>query len=169
MRYTTLIDISSMPLYRNVNTRLVYMHLTLRAGYHAEDLDVYARSLRALAADVGITLAAVRHALLLLERAGLVTRVDGGLKVVKYIIPEFPTPRAEQAKKQRAAKKERIVAAAREEEGAAARRQLEQMAAYEASVKDTGKTGLQRFIDSLRERAAAGDKEAAISLRRYEK
>lgn len=73
MRYTTLIDIREWPsLYRNLNVRLVYLHLTLAAGYHDQNRDVIVVSIRQLAADVGITVAATRHALKMLTKVNLI-------------------------------------------------------------------------------------------------
>lgn len=75
MRYTTLIDISEYPqLYRSSSVRLVYLHLVLKSGFHDDDRDLCAVSIRRLANDCGLTVAATRHALGLLEKAAMITR-----------------------------------------------------------------------------------------------
>lgn len=88
MRYTTLIDITEYPdLYRNTNVRLLYIHLVLKAGYHDENRDVVALSLRSMAADTGLSFGATRHALKVLQKHGLVTIVNGRLSVRKWVAP----------------------------------------------------------------------------------
>lgn len=105
MRYTTIIDLREVgELYRNVNARLVYLHMVLASGYHEQDRDVVGISVRGLAAQTGCSVAAVRHALHVLEQAGLCSRQGGTLRVTKYVIPdEYAKPRArtkEQARQQ---------------------------------------------------------------------
>ena len=76
MRYTTIIDISEIqPIYRNVNARLVYLHLVLKSGYHDNDRDLVSISLRRIAAEVGLTLSATRHAISQLEKAQLLSSI----------------------------------------------------------------------------------------------
>lgn len=94
MRYTTLIDISEMPdIYRNPGTRLLYMHLALKAGYHDDDRDQVRLSLRQICGGSGLTLSAVRHALKQLERAKLVERQGDHLVIRKWFMEAPPTPR----------------------------------------------------------------------------
>lgn len=90
MRYTTIIDISEIePVYRNPNTRLVYLHLCLKSGYRTDDRDRIRISIRRLAWEVGITAAAARYALRQLEGAQLISYTEGGtFEVVKFIVPE---------------------------------------------------------------------------------
>lgn len=96
MRYTTLIDISELPqIYRNVNARLLYLHLVLKSGYHNDDRDLARISLRALASSVGLTLSATRHALHILGEAGLVAKEGDALRVRKWFVAEPPTPRTQ--------------------------------------------------------------------------
>lgn len=109
MRYTTIIDLREVPeLYRNVNTRLVYLHMVLASGYHEHDRDVVTLSVRGLAAQTGVSVSAVRNALHMLEQAGLCVRQGRTLRVTKYVIPdEYAKPRArtkEQARQQAIAK-----------------------------------------------------------------
>lgn len=94
MRYTTLIDITEQPaLYRNKNARLLYLHMVLKSGYHDNDRDILDKSFRILAAEVGLTLSATRHAVAQLEAAGLLKKEQGSWRVKKWIVQEIPTPR----------------------------------------------------------------------------
>lgn len=94
MRYTTLIDISELPdVYRNKNARILYMHMVLKSGYHDQDRDELAMSIRRLASDTGLTLSATRFALAQLEKAGLLKKEQRSWRVKKWIVQEIPTPR----------------------------------------------------------------------------
>lgn len=94
MRYTTLIDITEQPeVYRNVNARLLYLHMCLKAGWHDNDKDRLTASIRQLACDVGITVSACRHALGVLEGAKLIARRDNVWYVRKWFMDNPPTPR----------------------------------------------------------------------------
>lgn len=89
MRYTTIIDITETPaVYRNAHARLVYLHLCLKAGYRDSDRDRVTASIRTLARDTGLTIAATRHALRLLLRHQLLTRAEEGWEVRKFVQPE---------------------------------------------------------------------------------
>lgn len=97
MRYTTIIDITETDIYRNVNCRLVYLHLVCKSGYHDDDRDTLHLSIRRIAADVGITLSAARHAIAQLMAAQLLKRLDDGRwHVLKWIVASPPTPRRQQ-------------------------------------------------------------------------
>lgn len=100
MRYTTIIDISEIPtVYKSESVRLVYLHLVLKAGYHDEDRDRASVSFRRLAAAVGLTVSATRHALEVLQRAGLVTKAqDQAWIVKKWLVQEVPSPRTQTRK-----------------------------------------------------------------------
>ena len=95
MRYTTVIDISEMPeVYRNMTARLIYIHMSLKAGYHDVDRDLVRLSIRRLSADVGVTVSATRHALHQLERVGLLTREGDLWRVKKWVEEQQITTRA---------------------------------------------------------------------------
>lgn len=101
MRYTTIIDISEFPVvYHNRHACLLYLHMVLRAGYHDEDRDIFRGSLRILAAQVGLTLSATRHALALLQRVGLLAKTEQGWKVTKWVLTPTITARAKSVKEQ---------------------------------------------------------------------
>lgn len=99
MRYTTIIDITELDIYRNVSCRLVYLHLACKSGYHDDDRDTLHLSIRRIAADVGITVSAARHAISQLMAAQLLKRLDDGRwHVLKWIVATPPTPRRQQQK-----------------------------------------------------------------------
>lgn len=95
MRYTTVIDISEMSeVYKNTTARLIYIHMSLKAGYHDSDRDLVNVSIRRLSADVGVTVSATRHALHLLERSGLLTREGQLWRIKKWVEEQTITTRA---------------------------------------------------------------------------
>lgn len=95
MRYTTVIDISEMPeIYRNMTARLIYIHMSLKAGYHDSDRDLVNVSIRRLSADVGVTVSATRHALHLLVRSGLLVKEGQLWRIKKWVEEQTITTRA---------------------------------------------------------------------------
>lgn len=99
MRYTTIIDLRDFRrAYSNINVRLLYLHLVLASGYHAEDRDLCQLSLRQLAQDTGITLSAVRNAVKVLTQIGLLARQGDTWKVSKFVMPKEIPPRARASK-----------------------------------------------------------------------
>lgn len=164
MRYTTIIDISEIPaIYRNVNARLVYLHLVLKSGYHDNDRDLVRMSLRRIAAETGLSLSAIRHAVSQLERAQLLSRQGDIWFVKKWIIEQKISTRARTARQQKQIEIEaekRRENEKREQEAAIERQRREQIAAQ-------GKTSFMLFYESLEKKAAAGDLEAAESVKKY--
>lgn len=166
MRYTTIIDISEYPsIYHNPRARLVYLHLTLKAGYHEEDRDICLISIRRLAADVGLTISATRHALAVLERAQMIERFGISWRVRKFVLSTPIPPRARSQRKLKEIESRAYEEAQQKEREA---REAAERAALAAEQKRTGKSSFERFIDGLRARADAGDPEAAASLRHWE-
>lgn len=95
MRYTTVIDISEIPeIYRNKNVCRLYFHLALKSGYHDDDRDIVHLSVRGMCYGTGLSLSAVRHALLVLEKHELLERVNGYWKVKKFVVEQTVTKRA---------------------------------------------------------------------------
>lgn len=95
MRYTTVIDIAEISeVYKNATARLIYLHMSLKAGYHDADRDLVKLSIRRLSADVGVTVSATRHALHQLERVGLLTREGELWRVKKWVEEQQITTRA---------------------------------------------------------------------------
>lgn len=95
MRYTTIIDITEdRALYRNQAARLVYLHLVLKSGYHDDDRDIAVLSIRSMAADIGLTVSAVRHAIAKLQGAGCIEHLEASRwKVRKWVPTVVPTSR----------------------------------------------------------------------------
>lgn len=88
MRYTTIIDITDIPqVYNNINATRVYLHLCLTCGFTADDMDTLRISYRQLAAQLSITLSAVRHSLSLLIRYHLIT-IEGNIITVRKHLPK---------------------------------------------------------------------------------
>lgn len=164
MRYTTIIDISEIPaIYRNINARLVYLHLVLKSGYHDNDRDLVRMSLRRIAAETGLSLSAIRHAVAQLERAQLLSRQGDIWFVKKWIIEQKISTRARTARQQKQIEIEaekRRENEKREQEAAIEKQRREQIAAQ-------GKTSFMLFYESLEKKAAAGDLEAAESVKKY--
>ena len=163
MRYTTIIDISQcQDIYRNLNSRLVYLHLALKAGYHDHDRDLIRISIRSLAADTGLTVAAVRNAVRQLQKWKLLARVDD-MWVVRKWVPEQPiTTRDKSASRQRKEDREKALADERE------RRHLE--LELEQKKREATKTEREQYIAFVKrqqELAAAGDLEAQEWLRKH--
>lgn len=95
MRYTTVIDITDISeVYKNPTARLIYLHMSLKAGYHDDDRDIVRLSIRRVSADVGVTVSATRHALRLLERVGLLIREGELWRVKKWVEEQQITTRA---------------------------------------------------------------------------
>lgn len=104
MRYTTLIDITQIAdVYRNPNARMLYLHLVCIAGYHDDDRDQTRASIRTLAAQTGLSISAVRHALKVLVKAGLAAQKDGVTTVTKWVLTQEITARAKTVKQLQAA------------------------------------------------------------------
>lgn len=94
MRYTTIIDIEEIPaVSRNLNARLLYLHLALRAGYHDHDRDQVYESLRTMAAAAGMTLSACRHAIKILTQNHLLERKGDVWVVCKFVMTPAITRR----------------------------------------------------------------------------
>lgn len=94
MRYTTIIDISDLrDIYRNKNAVLVYLHMALKAGYHDSDRDTLEISIRTLSAQTGVTVSAVRHALMVLQAYGLLSREGIKWRVKKWLLEQPISPR----------------------------------------------------------------------------
>lgn len=166
MRYTTIIDISEMPtIYGNINARLVYLHLVLKSGYHDDDRDMIAISIRRIAADLNLSLSAVRHAIGQLERAHLLQRQGPIWCVKKWIVEQKITSRPKTQRQQ----KQIEIAAERQRQ----QEQRERDALIEqqrrAMLAAQGKSEFLVFYERLQKKAAAGDLEAAESVKKWRK
>lgn len=73
MRYTEVLDIREIPeVYSNHNTRLLYIHLCLACGYSDKNRGRLITTHTRLAAEVGVSVSAVRWSLSRLTKYGLV-------------------------------------------------------------------------------------------------
>lgn len=163
MRYTTIIDISaSRPLYRNHNVRLVYLHMCLRCGYHDNDRDMLRMSIRAIAADTGLTVSATRHALALLLRAKLIERNGDVWRVYKWI-PEQSITARPATKKQQQQQTVRAIEQQQQREREA-RENVEKK--QREAMEQSGKTPYMIYYESKLEAARNGDLEAAKIVER---
>lgn len=164
MRYTTIVDISEFPtIYRNTNARLVYLHLVLKSGYHDNDRDLVALSLRRIAAEVGLTLSATRHAISQLEKAQLLNRQGPVWFVKKFVLEKSITPRAKSEKKLKEAEireRERVI---KEEQEIREKEEIRKV----KEMKKAGRNPLFEMVKELMRKAENGDVEAAESLTRY--
>lgn len=164
MRYTTIIDITEQPaVYRNINVRLLYLHLCLKCGYHDHDRDIYDRSLRSMAADCGLTLSAVRHALHILEQAQLVLKVGGVWQVRKYIQSAAPTPRPKTKRQQ----VEHDISKEREQANQERERQAEIERQRREQNHASGTNDFMLYYEQKMRDAAAGDLDAQKAVERH--
>lgn len=158
MRYTTIIDITEFPaLYRNLATRLVYLHLCLRSGYHDYDRDISSLSIRRLAFETGLTIGAVRNALEQLAKFQMIVRQGQLTKVRKFIL-EQPISKRAQTKKQAADQKAREQRRAEERQAAAARDERQKNVDV---WFEKGKTPFMVYYEEQLAKAQEGDQEAA--------
>lgn len=67
-KYIVISDISKYPSYKNINARLLYLHIACNLDTRTY---TYTHSIRMLAEDTGLSLSAVRHALSQLLSDGL--------------------------------------------------------------------------------------------------
>lgn len=164
MRYTTLIDITeTKEVYKSTTARLVYLHMALRAGYHDSDRDMLQISIRQLAADVGVTVSATRHALKMLQRYQLIRR-DGPIWTVrKWILQEDISKRPTSKRQQQQ------IDAAIERKKAEEARQLQQQIEEEQRNRQwqTGKTSFMVWYEAQQRKAEAGDQDAARAVERH--
>lgn len=145
MRYTTVLDISEMPaVYRNLNARLLYIHMSLKCGYHDDDRDMLQCGIRTLALRTGLTVSATRHALGVLQAASLITREGSAWRVRKWVMQADPTPRRQPKK-----------AKPKEEDNDLVRRQELQIEEYRRkvneAVNDMSKSDLKEWLNELQE------------------
>lgn len=157
MRYTTIIDISQSEIYKNVNARLVYLHLCLRAGYHDEDRDLVVVSIRNLAIQVGLSLSATRFAVGQLEKLHLLTHTGSVWRVKKWVDEQIITSRKKAAQQ---AKQAAAGHAAEEARRAEAEKQAEESARRE-EIRNSGKTPFEQYYEAMIIKAQQGDIHAA--------
>lgn len=154
MRYTTIIDVSEMAWYNtNVNARLVYLHLALRAGYHEDNQDLVYTSLRRLAMELHLSVSATRYALATLRASGLVTPEGKALRVAKFVQPIIAAKRAAK----------QLVATTKEAEslGEAKRRIQDELSKLRRWYKDAQQRGDNASMEQIKVEAARYQKQLA--------
>lgn len=163
MRYTTVIDISQIPMvYRNVNARILYYHLAMTAGYHDVDRDLVDISIRRLAMGAGLTVSATRHALGILTRAGLLQKQGQIYIVKKWVEEQTITTRPKTARQQQQLAQAASARAERERQA----KELEIENIRRQQLQASGKSSLQLWREDLERRAVAGDLDAKETLKR---
>lgn len=168
MRYTTVMDLTDFPsIYKNINARLIYLHMALYAGYHDYDRDILRMSIRQLAATSGVSVSATRHALQLLQKARLVRRNGDTWSVVKW----FQEPNITQRKQQPYIVKQNSTQQASAERERAAREERERLSKIYAEktsreraeleeLRKQGKTSFMKYYEQQLELAKNGDQDA---------
>lgn len=149
MRYTTIIDITECPqIYDCLSARIIYLHLVLKAGWGERNQDYCRCSIRSLQGDLGLTFAAVRHGLQVLEKYGMIRRGPGGCYVRKFCNPTQPgvrklTRRQQAAEEQR--KREQAETELIQRERAAAHEKLERDLAEQRAARAAGPVDFSKY------------------------
>lgn len=158
MRYTTVIDISEFPaIYRSPSVSKLYIHMALKAGYQAENRDLYTKSIRATAADTGLSVSAVRHALAVLERTRLIQR-SGPAWLVKKFVEEVIYDQREKTKKTR--KTSSTPANDRERQQTELESRLDAERRQREALFAAGKNPWMNYYETKERAARAGDVDA---------
>lgn len=147
MRYTTLIDIRGTKAYASPSVRLLYIHLVLASGYHAEDLDQVRVSIRGLAEQTRLSVSAVRHGLKVLAKLNLVSREGDHLRVAKYVVQDGIPKRARTKKEQHLQNQARE---REQEQQERRRREIQEQA--EIIAKYLTKEDLEEWLENCRRR-----------------
>lgn len=143
MRYTTIIDIRELGIYRNQATRLLYLHMVLASGYHESDLDQVNISIRGLSTQTGLTVSATRHALAVLMKAGIVRREGDHLHVSKFVVQEgIP-------KKARTKKEQQLQLLAREREQQEQEKELQRFREVQQAIADSSVEELEQHLAKM--------------------
>lgn len=161
MRYTTIIDISEIQdVYRNSNVRLVYLHLVLKSGYHDDDLDKIKLSVRGIMYGTGLSLSAVRHALQVLEKNGLLERRNGSTYVRKFLYQKAAKKRPKASEIDPGGKRVDSSSAAVQEVGS----ELSDLEKWRKR-----RDSFIKYYQDLQERAKNGDETARAAVARNKK
>lgn len=116
-----------------------------------------------MAADAGLTLSAVRHALHILEQAQLVSKVGGVWQVKKYIQMAAPTPRPK-TKRQQA---EKDISQEREQANQERERQAEIERHRREQQHAAGTNDFLIYYEQKMREAANGDIDAQRAVDRH--
>lgn len=165
MRYTTIVDITqSQEIYRNKNTRLIYLHLCLKSGYHDYDRDMIRMSIRTLAMEAGISIAATRNAIRTLEKYQMLKREPEKWTVRKFVMDQPPTPR----KKIKAQEELQKIRDERLKKQAQQDQEAERQRKYREELRKQGKNPWMVYFESKMQAAAMGDLEAQDWCRKHQ-
>lgn len=136
--------------------------MVLKSGYHDNDRDLVEISIRTLAAEVGLTISATRHALGVLTRAKLLERQGELWHVKKWLIEDMITPRPKSRKeaKERAQTDIRQAADQRREQDA------DNIRRHREELRQIGKTDFMIWYEQKMKAAADGDVDAQRSVER---
>lgn len=152
-------------VFRCRNAVWLYYFMSMKAGYHDDDRDILDMSLTQLANASGLTVSAVRHAIRVLVNAHLVKR-DGqhAWTIRKWIQESTITPRRQNKRQERLVQKQLDEAAQQAQREAA----LEAERRKNEALWARGKSPFIVYCESLKEKAANGDDEAAATFKRNE-
>lgn len=165
MRYTTIIDISTIPdIYKNINTKMIYLHLVLKSGYHSYDRDKIKISIRRLAEELNLTVSAVRHSLKLLLKYDLIQYDDTSktLTVKKWLYNETIIPKRRNISENTKQIESRI----NEEKLRDEQNRMEEKKRIIELYKN-GLTPFMIYYHSLQDKAKNGDAQANNLLKRH--
>lgn len=167
MRYTTIIDITDFPqVYRNLNARLVYLHLCLKAGYRDDDRDLVRCSLRTLEEDVGISFAAARAAVRCLLKYRLIEPQGNLYKVRKWVELAPISTRAKTVKEAKIMASRELEEKELKERHAAQRKEERERAARDAQNEKENHTSYTRHMEIQIAAYIGGDGSKADIIRR---
>lgn len=116
-----------------------------------------------MAADTGLTLSAVRHALHILEQAQLVLKVGGVWQVRKYIQTAAPNPRPKTKRQQ----VEQDISKEREQANQERERQAEIERQRREQQHAAGTNDFLLYYEQKMRDAAAGDLDAQRAVERH--
>lgn len=88
-KYIVISDISKYPCYKNINARLLYLHIACNVDTSTYN---YCQSVRRLAMELDMSVDAVRHAIKQLTRDGLITTQVAPHLATQYAPQSTPQP-----------------------------------------------------------------------------
>lgn len=157
MRYTTIIDITEFPqVFNNQNACRLYLYMCLKAGYHDNDRDLLDISIRRLALQANLSLSATRHALAVLERHHLLTRIGTVFQITKWVQAQEISSRPKTVRQQKAI--DAAAARARDQEEKERAEAVDKQ--RRLALQSQGKTSFMLYYESKLAAAEAGDEEA---------
>jgi hypothetical protein len=139
--------------------------LALKAGYHDNDRDLCDISLRRLAAEVGLTLSATRHALVILQKFQLIEKSGTLWKVKKFVLeqPITTRPKSEKKRKEQEAEQQRKAAEIEQKQ------REDEEKRKERELRKNGKTSFMLYFEEMEAKAAMGDPDAMEVVRKNQK